>query len=221
MLYIISTPIGNIKDITIRAIEKLKEVDLILCEDTRETAKLLNYYGIKKPLLSYYKDNERRRVKKVISMLEEGKEIALVCDRGTPGISDPAYLLVRECHKRNIKVSSIPGPSALTSALSVSGLPSDKFTFYGFIPRKKGKKEKFLNEIKEKEETVVLFESVHRIFETLEMLNKTMPDREICVCRELTKKFEEIKTGTVKEIYEYFKEKEMKGEFVLIIKGRG
>ena len=221
MLYIISTPIGNIKDITIRAIEKLKEVDLVLCEDTRETGKLLNYYGIKKPLLSYYKDNERRRVKKVISMLEEGKEIALVCDRGTPGISDPAYLLVRECHKRNIKVSSIPGPSALTSALSVSGLPSDKFTFYGFIPRKKGKKEKFLNEIKEKEETVVLFESVHRISETLEMLNKTMPDREICVCRELTKKFEEIKTGTVKEVYEYFKEKEMKGEFVLIIKGRG
>ena len=221
MLYIISTPIGNIKDITIRAIEKLKEVDLVLCEDTRETGKLLNYYGIKKPLLSYYKDNERRRVKKVISMLEEGKEIALVCDRGTPGISDPAYLLVRECHKRNIKVSSIPGPSALTTALSVSGLPSDKFTFYGFIPRKKGKKEKFLNEIKEKEETVVLFESVHRISETLEMLNKTMPDREICVCRELTKKFEEIKTGTVKEIYEYFKEKEMKGEFVLIIKGRG
>lgn len=220
MLHIISTPIGNIKDITIRGIEKLKEVDLILCEDTRETVKLLNYYGIKKPLLSYYKDNERKRMKKIIEMLEEGKEIALVCDRGTPGISDPAYLLVRECHKRNIKVSSIPGPSALTTALSVSGLPSDKFTFYGFIPRKKGKKEKFLNEIKEKEETVVLFESVHRIFETLEMLNKAMPDREICICRELTKKFEEVKTGKVKEIYEYFKEREMKGEFVLIIKGR-
>jgi len=217
MLYVVSTPIGNLEDITFRAIEILKKVDLILCEDTRETLKLLNYYGIKNRLLSYYKDNELRRVNKVIEMLKDGKEIALVCDRGTPGISDPAFLLVSSAHKNSIKVISIPGPSSLTSAISISGLPSDKFSFYGFLPKGKNRKKKFMESLKEREETLIFFESVYRIKETLQIIKETFSGREMTICREITKKFEEIKYGKVEDVCDYFLNKENKGEFVILI----
>lgn len=220
MLYVIATPIGNLGDITFRAIEVLKSVDIVLCEDTRETLKLLNYYGIKKHLLSYYKDNELKRIDRVMEMLKEGKEIALVCDRGTPGISDPAFLLVRQAYKNNIKVIPVPGASSLTSAISVSGIPSDKFSFYGFIPKGKNKKKVFMENLVDKKETLIFFESVYRIKETLEVIKEVFPGREMTVCRELTKKFEEIKYGKVEEVVDYFLNKESKGEFVILIKGR-
>ncbi|MCM8785732.1 MAG: 16S rRNA (cytidine(1402)-2'-O)-methyltransferase [Candidatus Omnitrophica bacterium] len=219
MLYIVATPIGNIKDITLRAIEILNKVDLILCEDTRETGKLLNYYNIKKTLLSYYREIEKKRVKKVIELLKEGKDIALVCDRGTPGISDPAYILLNEAYKNNIKVVSIPGPSALTAAMSISGFPLKRVYFLGFLPRKENEKRKIFKEFKEKDETVIFFESVHRIEKTMSLLNEIMPENEICVCRELTKIFEEVIRGKVKEVFEIFKKGKKKGEFVIIIKG--
>ncbi|HDN98108.1 MAG TPA: 16S rRNA (cytidine(1402)-2'-O)-methyltransferase [bacterium] len=221
MLYIVATPIGNLKDITIRAIETLKKVDLIVCEDTRETLKILKNYGFEKPLLSYYREIERKRVRKIVNMLMEGKEIALVCDRGTPGISDPAYLLVNEAYKHGIKVVPVPGPSALTAALSISGLPTDKFSFYGFLPRKKGKRKKLLESLKEREETLVFFESVHRIKDFLSEIYEIFGDREVMVCRELTKKFEEIKRGKIKEIIEWYDKNVVKGEFVILVKGKG
>jgi len=219
MLYIVATPIGNIKDITLRAIEVLKSVDLILCEDTRETKKLLNYYGIKKPLLSYYREIEKKRVNKVIELLKEGKEIALVCDRGTPGISDPAYILVKEVYKNNLKVSPVPGPSALTASLSISGFPLDRVYFYGFLPKKENEKRKIFEKWKNMDETIVFFESVHRIEKTINLLFEIIPEKEICICRELTKVFEEIIRGKIKDVYEVFKKEKKKGEFVLIIKG--
>ncbi len=220
MLYIVATPIGNLKDITIRAIETLKKVDLILCEDTRETIKILKNYGIEKPLLSYYREIERKRIRKIINMLMEGKEIALVCDRGTPGISDPAYLLVNEAYQHGIKVIPVPGPSALTAALSVSGLPTDKFSFYGFLPRKKGKRKKLLESLKEREETLVFFESVHRIKNFLSEICEIFGDREVIVGRELTKKFEEIRRGRIKEIIDWYQKNVVKGEFVILVKGK-
>ncbi len=219
MLYIVATPIGNLDDITFRAIEVLKNADVILCEDTRETLKLLNHLGISKRLVSYYRDNERVRMKEALSMLLEGREVALVCDRGTPGISDPAYLLVREAYRHNVQVCPVPGPSSLTAALSVCGLPTDRVCFYGFVPRKSGRKRKFLEALKEREETTVFYESVHRIMDTLSVMNELYPEREMTVCRELTKKFEEIKTGPVREIFAGYREKNAKGEFVVILKG--
>ncbi len=219
MLYIVATPIGNLNDITFRAVEVLKNVDVVLCEDTRETLKLLNHLGIKKRLVSYYRDNERVRLKEAISMLGEGKEIALVCDRGTPGISDPAYLLVREALKKGISVIPVPGPSALVASLSVCGLPADRVCFCGFLPRKEGKKRKFLESLKERDETVVFYESVHRVNETLEIMNEIFPEREMTICRELTKKFEEIRTGTVRKIFLEYRERDIKGEFVVVVKG--
>lgn len=219
MLYIVSTPIGNIKDITLRALEILKNVDLILCEDTRETQKLLNYYGIKKNLLSYYREIEKKRVKKVIELLKEEKEIALVCDRGTPGISDPAYILVKEAYKNNIKVSPVPGPSALTAAMSICGFSLKRVYFYGFLPKREIEKRKIFEKWKEMEETIIFFESVHRIEKTIDLLADIIPEKEICICRELTKMFEEIIRGKIYQIREIFKKEKKKGEFVLIIGG--
>lgn len=220
MLYIVATPIGNIKDITFRAIEILKNVDLILCEDTRETKKILNYYGIKKPLLSYYREIEKKRVKKVIKFLKEGKEIALVCDRGTPGISDPAYILVKEAYKNNVKVTPIPGPSALTASMSVCGFPLNKVYFCGFLPKKEKEKREIFEKWKDMEETIIFFESVHRIEKTINLLGEVMPEREICICRELTKMFEEIIRGKIEEIVKVFGKIKKKGEFVVIIGGK-
>jgi 16S rRNA (cytidine1402-2'-O)-methyltransferase len=219
MLYIVATPIGNIKDITLRALDVLKNVDLILCEDTRETRKLLNYYNIKKPVLSYYREIEKKRIKKIIELLKEDNEIALVCDRGTPGISDPAYLLVNEAYRNGIKVVPVPGPSALTAAMSISGFPLKKVYFLGFLPKKENEKRKIFTKFKESDETIIFFESVHRVEKTLNLLAEIMPEREICICRELTKVFEEVIKGKIKDIIEIFKREKKKGEFVLVING--
>ena len=220
MLYIVATPIGNMKDITLRALEVLKKVDVIACEDTRETLKLLRQYDIEKRLISYHRDNEKKRLHILLNMLKDGKNIALVCDRGTPGVSDPAYLLVRESHKNDIEVVPIPGPSSFTAALSVSGLSSDEVCFYGFLPRKEGKRKKLLEKLKEREETIVFFESVHRIIKSLNRIYEVFGNREVTVCRELTKKFEEIKTGSLNEIMEWYEHHPVKGEFVILIKGQ-
>ncbi|MCL5408411.1 MAG: 16S rRNA (cytidine(1402)-2'-O)-methyltransferase [Candidatus Omnitrophica bacterium] len=219
MLYIVATPIGNLEDITIRALRVLKEADIIASEDTRETMNLLRHYQISKKLISYYRWNEMERSKEIIDLLLEGKKIALVCDRGTPGISDSAHILVKKAREANIPVVPIPGPSALTSAISVSGFPVNEFGFFGFIPRKSGKKKKFFEALREYKPYIIFFESVHRIEKTLQTLSTMFPEREMCICRELTKKFEEVISAGTNECNSYYKNKKIKGEFVIIMEG--
>lgn len=216
MLYIIATPIGNLEDITLRAIRMLKEVDYILAEDTRRTGKLLSHYQIKNKMVSYNDINKKRKTPFILQELQQGKNIALVSDAGTPGISDPGFYLVRACRENNLDVSCIPGPNAAITALVASGLPTDQFSFYGFIPKSPGKKKKLLQKISEREETAILYESPHRIEKTLTLINETMPQKQVVVARELTKKFEEYKRGTAKEILN--QNKKIKGEITLIIK---
>jgi len=209
--YVIATPIGNLGDITLRAIETLKNVDLILCEDTRVTKKLLDKYNINKPTMSYHAQSKLSKTDKIFELLEEGKNIALVSDAGTPGISDPGALLVSQIKEYNlsrvyldeIEVIPIPGPTALITALSASGVPTHEFTFLGFLPHKKGR-ETLFKEIRDAKRTMVFYESPHRILKTLESLVKFCPDKKVCVARELTKIYEEFKTGTPTEILEYF-----------------
>jgi len=212
-LYIVSTPIGNMKDITIRAINTLKEVDLVLAEDTRRTLKIFHKYDIKNKLQSYNDFNKINTTKKVIPLLIEGKRVALVSDSGTPGISDPGYLIIRECIKNEIPIVPIPGPTSIISALVCSGLPTDKFSFYGFLPKKDKKKKDFFNIIKNKDETIVVYESPHRIKKTIEAMKQIIPDKDIVIARELTKKFEEFVRGKVRDI----ESKDYKGEIVLVI----
>ncbi len=216
MLYIVSTPIGNLDDITFRAIEILKSVDIIACEDTRHTKILLSKYEIGKKLVSYHQHSGEIKTAQMIDWLAEGKDIAIVTDAGTPGISDPGSKLIAEAIKNRIEVTSIPGPAAFVSALSLSGFDTSEFTFIGFLPHKKGRQTK-LKEIAETKRTVVLYESVHRIKKLLRELNETIPEREICVCRELTKKFEEIYRGKAREMIDKITEK---GEFVVVIERR-
>jgi 16S rRNA (cytidine1402-2'-O)-methyltransferase len=224
--YIIATPIGNLGDITLRAIETLKSVDLILCEDTRVTKKLLNKYNVSSPTMSYPSDDvvgknyRQSKLAKILELLEAGKNLALVSDAGTPGISDPGALLVSQIKEKleEIEVIPIPGVSAVITALSASGLPIHEFTFLGFLPHKKGR-ETLFKEIALSERTMVFYESPHRILKTLESLVKFCPDKKVCVARELTKIYEEFKTDTPAEILEYFlknKEKQ-RGEFTVIV----
>ena len=220
-LYIVATPIGNLGDVTLRAIETLKNVDLILCEDTRQTKKLLDKYGIKKELLSYHSHSKLFKVEKIFELLEEGKDLALVSDAGTPGISDPGTVLVSKVISRvslDVKVIPIPGPTALIAALSASGLPTHEFTYLGFLPHKKGR-EKIFKEIASAKRTIVFYESPHRILKTLESLQKFVPDKKVCLARELTKIYEEFKTGTAAELLEYLKQnpEKQRGEFVVIV----
>jgi 16S rRNA (cytidine1402-2'-O)-methyltransferase len=219
MLYIVSTPIGNLKDITFRAIETLKQSDLILAEDTRRTSILLQEYNIEYKRMSSYNDiNKLFKTKHAINLLKEGKNIALVSDSGTPGISDPGFYLVRAAVENNIQVSPIPGPCAFISALVCSGSPTDKFGFFGFLPKKEKKLIEIFTNLKHLENlTYVYYESPYRIKETLKIMNDIIPDRNLVIARELTKKFEEYIRGTVKEVYEKTKDKEIKGELVLII----
>jgi len=188
MLHIISTPIGNMADITYRAIETLKTVDYILCEDSRRTVKLLKHYEFENKLVVYNDNNKERITKYVIKDLQDEKEIAIVTDSGTPGISDPGFYLVRECINNNIQVSPVPGATAFVSGLICSGLPTDKFTFYGFFPKKQGKIESVLEEIKDKKETSIFYDSPHRIVKTIKKISEIMPNRNIVIARELTKK---------------------------------
>ena len=217
ILYIVPTPIGNLKDITFRAIETLKEVDIILAEDTRQTKKLTKHYGIDKMLWSHHKFNEHKATDSIIQKLKAGTNFALVSDGGTPGISDPGFFLVRACIEVGAQVISLPGAVAFIPALVNSGFPCDKFVFEGFLPHKKGRKT-LLEKIAFEERTVILYESPHRIIKTLEqIITYISPDRPVAISRELTKTFEENLRGTAAEMLEHFKKHKPKGEFVLII----
>ena len=225
-LYIVATPIGNLEDITLRALRVLKEVDLILCEDTRVTKKLLDRYEISKPLLSYHHHSKLSRVEKIIEHLENGKNLALVSDAGTPGISDPGNELIAQLAKvqpspllrLNLSIIPIPGPSAITAIASVAGINMSRFSFLGFPPHKKGR-ETFFRKVAEAKYPVVFFESPHRFLKNLELLSKFKPDAKLIVGRELTKMFEEISRGGVGEIGEYFEKnpEKIRGEFVIIV----
>lgn len=218
-LYIVSTPIGNLEDITLRALRILKDVDFIAAEDTRKTTFLLHHYGIKKQLLSYFQFNESKRIPEIINSLKSGKSVAVVSDAGTPGISDPAYRLVKKAIEEKIRVIPIPGASALLSALVVSGLPTNSFVYEGFLPHKKGRKNK-LEKLKEETRTIILFESPHRILRTLNDIYNIIGERDITVARELTKKFEEVFYGKVSEAIKHFETKTIQGEFVIILAGQ-
>lgn len=215
-IFVVATPIGNLADITFRALEVLRKVDFIACEDTRITKILLDRYNIHKPLTIVNARNEYYCISEIINKLKTGKSCALVSDAGTPLISDPGSKLINEAIKNGIEIIAVPGPSAITAALSISGLPSSSFVFEGFLPQKKGRQKK-LKELCNEDRTIVLFESPYRIKNLLEELNKYMPERYIIICRELTKKFEEVWRGTPSTLLSELKEKTIKGEFVVII----
>ena len=220
MLYIVPSPIGNLADITFRAIEVLKSVELILAEDTRTSSVLLHHYGIQKPLSPYHQHNEHKIVSHIAEQLVAGKSIALLTDAGTPGISDPAFLLVRECVKQNIKVECLPGATAFVPALVNSGLPITSFCFEGFLPLKKGR-QTFLKRMAAEERTMVFYESPMRLLKTLrDFIEYFGSERQCCVSRELTKKFEENKRGNLQEVHDYFNEKAVKGEIVIVVQGK-
>jgi 16S rRNA (cytidine1402-2'-O)-methyltransferase len=217
-LYIVATPIGNLSDITLRALETLKSVDFILAEDTRETKKLLDHYQVDKPMISYHQHSKLNKIDAIADLLKQGKNLALVSDAGTPGISDPGNQLIGLLSKQlsNLSIVPIPGACALAAAASISGFPTDKFIFSGFPPHK-NKRNKFFERVSQSEETVVLYESVHRILKTLEDLKKNLGEREIMVARELTKKFETIYRGQISEVIEKLKNDKILGEFVIVI----
>ena len=221
MLYIVPSPIGNLADITFRAIEVLKSVDVILAEDTRTSSTLLRYYGIEKPISPYHQHNEHKIYQHLAQQLQSGKTMALITDAGTPGISDPAFLLVRECIAKNIKVECLPGATAFVPALINSGLPAHNFCFEGFLPLKKGR-QTLLKKLSTEERTMVFYESPMRLVKTLkDFMEYFGAGRRCCVSRELTKIFEENKRGTLQEVYDYFNAKNIKGEIVLVVEGSG
>ena len=219
MLYIVPTPIGNLKDITLRALDALKEADLILAEDTRTTSNLLNHYQITKPLSPYHQHNEHKVLQHLIDQLLQGKKMALVTDAGTPGISDPAFLLIRECIKSGIKVECLPGATAFVPALVNSGIPSNRFVFEGFLPLKKGR-QTLLKSLADENRTMIFYESPVRLVKTLQdFIQYFGSGRLCCVSRELTKLFEENRRGTLQEVHDHFKEKNPKGEIVIVVAG--
>ena len=215
-LYIVSTPIGNLKDITLRALEILKAVNFIACEDTRVTAFLLNHYKIKSELVSLNAANENAKINYILERIKNGESCALVSDAGTPGISDPGTRLISAAIKKGINISTVPGVSAAIAALTVSGLPTDSFVFEGFIPQKKGR-HKMLKELAEEKRSIIIYESTYRIEKLLKELNEYMPERLLVVCRELTKKFEETWRGIPSDIIDDLPEKVTKGEFTVVI----
>ena len=220
MLYIIPTPIGNLADITFRAIDTLKNVDLILAEDTRTSSVLLNHYHIQKPVSPYHQHNEHKIVAHLAEQMAAGKTIALLTDAGTPGISDPAFLLVRECVKNNIPVECLPGATAFVPALVNSGLPMNRFCFEGFLPLKKGR-QTMMKKLSEEERTMVFYESPMRLIKTLHnFIEYFGAERQCCVSRELTNKFEENKRGSLQEVVDYFSAKTVKGEIVIVVEGK-
>ncbi len=218
-LILIPTPIGNLDDLTLRAIECIKDVDLILCEDTRRSLKLLNHLQIKKPLKSFHKFNEHSKVEKVIIEIQSGIRVGLISDAGTPSISDPGYLIVKMCIDNNIDVECLPGPTALIPALVISGLPSERFTFEGFLPVKKGRKTR-LQELSSEKRTMIFYESPYKLYKTLEDFYEYFgPEREISISKELTKIFENTQRGKIKDIIDNYNNKKLKGEFVMVVKG--
>lgn len=219
-LYIVPTPIGNLGDITLRALDILRSVDSILAEDTRTSGFLLKHYQISRPLQSFHIFNEHKALQSVIQKLKDGETMALVSDAGTPGISDPGFLLIRECLKNDLVIECLPGATALIPALVKSGFPTDRFVFEGFLPHKKGK-QTLLKELAEEERTIILYESPHRLVKTLEQMQEFFgSDRLISVSRELTKLHEETFTGTLAETLLHFQQKEVKGEIVMVINGK-
>lgn len=219
-LYLIPTPVGNLEDITLRALRVLKEVDLILAEDTRTTAKLLKHYEISTPLLSHHKFNEHQQVERIAEKLERGENIALVSDAGTPGISDPGFLLTRTCVQHGIATECLPGATAFVPALVNSGLPCDRFCFEGFLPQKKGRQKK-LSVLAEENRTMIFYESPYRLVKALEQMSEVFgPARYACVAREISKIYEEFKRGTLEELLSYYKQNSVKGEIVLLVAGK-
>lgn len=218
-LFIVATPIGNLEDMTLRAIRVLKEVHLIACEDTRTTKILLDHYGIQNQLTSFFEHNEARKIPEIMAMLEEGKNVAVVSDAGTPTISDPAFKLVREAHRRQIAIVPVPGANAAIAAISAAGLPTDSFVFEGFLPHKKGRKTRW-EKLATEERTIVLYESPFRVIKTLEEIQHHLGNRTVVIARELTKKFEQILSGSVSEIIQHFKKNAPRGEFVILITGK-
>lgn len=218
-LYLVATPIGNLEDITYRALRVLKEVDLIAAEDTRHTKKLLNHFEINTSLTSYFEHNKRAKGEYILSILRQGKSVAVVSDAGMPGISDPGADIVREAISEGFQVVPVPGASASLAALVVSGLPTDKFIFEGFLPREKKEKREILESLVKERRTVIFYESPHRVIETLEIMKEILGDRQAATAREITKKFEEINRGTISELLDYFTDHEPKGEFTIVIQG--
>ncbi|HNX85817.1 MAG TPA: 16S rRNA (cytidine(1402)-2'-O)-methyltransferase [Bacteroidales bacterium] len=219
-LYIVPTPIGNLEDMTFRAVRILKEVNVILAEDTRTTSKLLHHYGIENKTLAHHQFNEHKTLEKIIDMLLKGETFALVTDAGTPGISDPGFLLIRACIRENLKVECLPGATAFVPALVSSGIACDHFVFEGFLPHKKGRHTR-LTFLAEEERTIVLYESPHRLVKSLQQMTDYFGEkRNACVCRELTKVFEEIARGTLKELAEWFNSRPVKGEIVIVVEGK-
>ncbi|MGK7395694.1 MAG: 16S rRNA (cytidine(1402)-2'-O)-methyltransferase [Candidatus Cyclobacteriaceae bacterium M3_2C_046] len=219
-LYIIPTPIGNLEDITFRAVRVLKEVDLILAEDTRTSGKLLKHYAIHKPLQSFHIHNEHKILPHLMERLKQGECMGLITDAGTPGISDPGFLIVRECLQQQIKIECLPGATAFIPALVKSGFPTDSFVFMGFLPHKKGR-HTLMEQLKEEKRTVIFYESPHRLLKTLQQFREYLDaDRELSVSRELTKVFEETLNGTAEELLHHFNQHPAKGEFVVILSGK-
>ena len=218
-LILVPTPIGNLEDITLRALSVLKSADIILAEDTRVSSKLLNHFEIDNKLLAHHKFNEHKAVNSLVDKLLKGENIAMISDAGTPGISDPGFLMVRACVEKDIQVECLPGPTALIPALAVSGLPSDKFVFEGFLPQKKGRQTR-LNLLAEESRTMVFYESPYRLVKTLNQFSEYFGNkRKACVCRELSKFFEEVKRGTVAELQNYYSQHAPKGEIVIVVEG--
>ena len=219
MLYVVATPIGNLGDITLRAVEALKSADVIAAEDTRHSGLLLKHLEIKKPFVSYHEHNEAARTLQLVERLARGENIALITDAGTPGLSDPGLRLIRECIKRELPFTIIPGASSILTALVGSGFSTEKFFFGGFLPVKPGQRERELQAAAERDETAIFFESPYRLTKTLTACIDVMPDRQLCVARELTKKFEEFRRGTASELLAYYQAHPPKGEIVLVISG--
>jgi 16S rRNA (cytidine1402-2'-O)-methyltransferase len=219
MLYVVATPIGNLGDITLRAIETLRSVDVVAAEDTRRSGMLLKHLGIKKPFISYYEHNEATRTTELVERLARGENVALITDAGTPALSDPGLRLIRECIKREVPFTIVPGPSSILTALLGSGFSTQKFSFRGFLPVKSGQRERELRAAAEREATVIFFESPYRLTKTLAACVDIMPDLQLCVARELTKKFEEFRRGTASELLAHYQVHPPKGEIVLVISG--
>ncbi len=218
-LYVVATPIGNLEDLTFRALRTLGEVSVIVCEDTRWTRKLLNKYSIKKKLISYYHPKENQKIPQIISLLKQGKDVALVTDSGTPGISDPGYPLIREAITQGIKIIPIPGPAAITAALSVAGLPTHRFLFLGFLPPKKEATKKLLVSLKNEKATLVFYLPTRKLLSFLDLTRETIGNRQIVIAREMTKIYEEFLRGTTEELLKKLEDKKLKGEATVLISG--
>ena len=221
ILYLVATPIGNLGDFSHRAVETLKSVDLIACEDTRHSKILFDHYGIRRPLTSFFDFSEKRRTPEMLAKIKQGLRVALVTDAGTPGVSDPGYRLISEAAKDGVRIEALPGASAFLTALVVSGLPMDRFVFEGFLPVKDGARKKRLLSLKGEERTVMFYESPHRLLKTLEAIHNTLGDIPLVVARELTKKFEEVVRKNASGMIEHFKSKKILGEFVILFNLKG